>query len=117
MNLTRQLGGSFGIAALATYLMNQTSVHWHQLAAHLYVGNPILDQRIQGIAGTLVTKGYSLPEAKLPALQAISKTGQVQSAAMAFNDAFQLIGIFALVVSPVVFLLRPGKASASVTDV
>src|SRR5205807_10092006 len=72
MNLMRQLGGSFGIAALATYLTNQTSVHWHQLAAHLYAGNPLLDQRIQGIAGALVTKGYSLPEAKLAALKIIS---------------------------------------------
>jgi DHA2 family multidrug resistance protein len=117
MNLMRQLGGSFGIAALATYLTNQTSVHWHQLASHLYVGNPLLDQRIQGIAGALVTKGYSLPQAKLAALRVISGTVQVQSATMAFNDAFQLIGIFALAVSPVVFLLRPGKTVAGAAEV
>src|ERR1043165_8968446 len=47
INLMRQLGGSFGIAVLATYLTNHTVVHMQQLGSHLYAGNPLLEQRLQ----------------------------------------------------------------------
>ena len=59
INLTRQLGGSAGIAILSTYITNQTVMHKNNLASHLYAGNPLLDERRQAITQQLIAHGIS----------------------------------------------------------
>src|SRR5438034_925505 len=46
INLSRQLGGSFGIAVLGTYLNNHIELHRVQLIAHVSSGNPLAQQRL-----------------------------------------------------------------------
>src|SRR5205807_8845124 len=47
INLARQLGGSFGIAVLATYLGSHTQLHRVDLVANLYGNNPLLAERVR----------------------------------------------------------------------
>jgi len=110
LNLTRQLGGSFGIALLSTYLSRMNAFHYNILASDLYQGNPALVQRLQVLTGGFVAKGYDLATAKTMALQAVGYIVQKQSSTMSYNDAFLLIGVFMLFVSPAIFLLRSKKA-------
>ena len=51
INLFRQLGGSFGIAVLNTYITNQSKFHRYNLVAYLTPGNPLYLARQQAIAG------------------------------------------------------------------
>jgi DHA2 family multidrug resistance protein len=46
-NLTRQLGGSFGIAALTFVLDHQRAVHRAQLVEHLSITNPLVQERLR----------------------------------------------------------------------
>ncbi|HZP84826.1 MAG TPA: DHA2 family efflux MFS transporter permease subunit [Chthonomonadaceae bacterium] len=113
LNLMRQLGGSFGIALLGTYITKMTALHYSALATHIYAGNPALDQRMQMLTAGLTAKGYEMAAAKQAALAIIAGTVQKQALTMAYNDAFLLIGLSVVLVSPAVLLLRSRKKAAA----
>src|SRR5215210_7677793 len=62
INLARQLGGSFGIAILATYVTVHTQLHRVDLLANVYAGNPQVDERLRMLTANLLSHGYG-PEA------------------------------------------------------
>ncbi len=109
LNLMRQLGGSFGIAVLGTFVTNQTQAHRADLVKNIYPGNPAFDATYGGLVGSLQSRGFDLPTAQQAALSIINRTVQTQAATLSFANAFLLIGICVAVVSPCVFLLRSGK--------
>jgi DHA2 family multidrug resistance protein len=109
LNLMRQLGGSFGIALLSTYVTNMTTFHRSVLATYIYPGNPAFDQRYQLLTQSLMAKGYDLLGAQHAALAIINNTVQRQAMTMSYNDAFLLIGLSVVFVSPAALLLRSAK--------
>lgn len=108
-NLMRQLGGSFGIAVLTTYVTNMTQYHRANLVSSLYSGNPLYENRLNGAAGSLLDSGYSATAAQTGALHILNQTVQAQASVMAYNNAFILLGITFLVAMPAVLLLRKPK--------
>jgi DHA2 family multidrug resistance protein len=112
-NLMRQLGGSFGIAILNTYIVNMTQFHRENLVSNLYTGNVTLDQRIAGLAGAMVSNGYSQTSAHAAALGLINQTVQIQATVMSYNNAFILLGVTFLIAMPAVLLLRKAKRGAA----
>jgi DHA2 family multidrug resistance protein len=110
LNLMRQLGGSFGIAVLGTYLNNMTFMHSTELSANTYPGNPAFMQRMQAAQQGLMAHGYDALTAHQAALASIAGSIQRQALTMSYNDAFLLIGISVVLVSPAVFLLRSPKS-------
>ena len=113
MNLMRQLGGSFGIAALSTFLDNDMDIHRTSLVAHVSPGNPIYQHLNWQISHGLLAKGYDTAAAQKGSLGIIDHLVQAQAATMAFNDAFFIIGIATIVAAPAVFLLRSRKRVAT----
>jgi len=111
LNLSRQLGGSFGIAILSTYVTRQTSAARADLVTNIYAGNPALDQRWQQLTQLFVSKGFSLPDAQRAALAMIDRSVNGQASTLAFNQAFYLIFWSMLAVAPAVLLLRKAKPS------
>ena len=109
INLVRQLGGSFGIAILGTYVTNMTKFHQVNLSQYIYPGNPILEQRLQNIIGLLVSKGYSQPDAQNAAYGVLSRQVGAQALTQAYDDAFLLILLAFVFTAPFVFLLTRGK--------
>ena len=112
-NLMRQLGGSFGIAVLNTYIVNMTAYHRYDLVASLNTGNVTVDDRINGIAGALLGDGYSAGSAHTAALGILDRTVQAQASVMAYNNAFILLGITFLIAMPAVLLLRRPRRGAA----
>ena len=111
-NLARQLGGSFGIAAINTYVTNQTAFHRADLVSSLYSGNPILSARMEGVARRFLANGYSPDSAHSVALASIERTVQAQALTMSYNDAFLLIATVSLLAAPAsVLLVRRVRAS------
>ena len=106
INLTRQLGGSFGIAILGTYVQNQIVYHRTMLGSHIYAGNPALIERQQGIQSMLLQHGYTSAQASAGWLGVLNQQVYRQAATMAYNDGFLLILILFLLATPFVFLLR-----------
>jgi len=109
LNLMRQLGGSFGIAVLGTYLTHRTAMHYDALSSYLYPQNPTFQVRLQALTHAMAAKGYDLVTARKAAYAILGGTLQTQSITMSFNDAFLLIGLSVVIVSPAVFVLRGGR--------
>jgi DHA2 family multidrug resistance protein len=112
LNLCRQLGGSFGIAVLNTYITNQTEFHRYDLVSHLTSGDPQFLERQQAIMSNLITHGLSPVSAQAAALAQISATVQAQASVMAYNDGFLLLGLCFILVTPAILLLRAPKPGA-----
>ena len=113
INLARQLGGSFGIAVLNTYIYNMEAFHRVNLVSDFYSGNPLYDQRVASSAALFMANGDSATSAHAGALRLLNGTVTAQAATMSYNDAFLLLGISFVFAIPAVFLLRkPKKAPA-----
>jgi DHA2 family multidrug resistance protein len=109
INLARQLGGSFGIAVLNTYVTDQIQFHRSDLVMYVASTAPGLQARQHALAATLLAHGYSTPAAQAAAQGMLDRTVQIQSSVMAYNDGFLLLGAFFVIASPAIFLLRPAK--------
>jgi DHA2 family multidrug resistance protein len=109
LNLTRQLGGSLGIAVISTYLTRTTAMHRLNLVSNLYPQNPLFQQRMLMLTHAMISKGYAAAPARAAALQIMDGTVQMQAMTMSFNDCFLLIGLSVLLVSPGVLLMHRAK--------
>ena len=109
VNLARQLGGSFGIAALSTYITRMSQYHRANLVTNTFPGNPAFEERFQQITNAMLAKGYDLVHAKQLALAIINRSIQGQALTMSYNDGFLLIGMSVVLVAPCVLLIRPKK--------
>ena len=112
-SLMRQLGGSFGIAVLNTYIVKMTAFHRSNLVSDLFVGSANLQERIAGLAGAMVGNGYSPEAAHAAALGIIDHTVQAQASTMAYNNAFILLGLSFLLALPAVLMLRKPRRGAA----
>lgn len=108
-NLLRNLGGSFGVAFVTTMIARGAQHHQNHLVAHL---SPF--DRTYQIAMQHTEQALSLQGAATVTQEAAQATiyGQLlkQAAMLSFNDAFFLLSILMILVLPLVFMLRKGKA-------
>jgi DHA2 family multidrug resistance protein len=115
-NLSRQLGGSFGIALLASYVTTHTQIHRADLVSNVYPGNPLVQQRLQAFTANLMAHGYSLDAARQGAYAILDQQVTRQSAMLSYNDAWMLLLLTFLAVSPAILLLRRPKGRAAPVD-
>jgi DHA2 family multidrug resistance protein len=116
INLSRQLGGSFGIAILATYVTVHTQVHRVDLLANVYPGNPLVDQRLQMLTANLASRGFDPVAAQRGALALLEQQTMGQAAMLSYNDAWMLLLLTFICVSPAIILLRRPKGRAAAVD-
>jgi len=106
INLARQLGGSFGIAILATYVTVHTQIHRVNLLTYVYAGRPEVDQRVQALSANLVAHGYGPDAAHRGALALLDQQVMRQASMLSYNDAWMLLLLTFVVVAPAILLLR-----------
>jgi DHA2 family multidrug resistance protein len=116
INLSRQLGGSFGIAILATYVTVHTQIHRVDLLGNVYPGNPLVDQRLRMLAANLVTHGYSTEAAQRGAMALLDQETMRQASMLSYNDAWMLLLLTFICVAPAIFLLRKHQGRAAPAD-
>lgn len=103
-NMMRQLGGSFGIAALTTLIHIREGVHRNNLLTNITQYNPVLTQRIQGSIANFMAHGRSMLDATRMAYGAIEGTVSRQSMLLTFDDAYWLTGLVMLFSIPLLYL-------------
>ena len=103
INLARQLGGSFGIAVLVSYLTRHIQYHRADLLSNVYPGNPAFDARFGTLVSGLSAQGFSAADAQQRALAVIDGTMMRQAAMLAYNDAWLLLLVSFICVVPAVF--------------
>jgi DHA2 family multidrug resistance protein len=91
-NMMRQLGGSFGIATVNTYLAHRNAVHRTDLVSDLNAGDPRVLEQLANYAHYFMDKGAGAVEAQRQALGLLEAGVVRQTNALSFGDAFLLLG-------------------------
>lgn len=118
-NLSRQLGGSIGIAVLSTFLEHRNALHRAILNEHISLYSPAALQRLSMYAHFFASKGYSMMTAQKQSLQVISLIIKAQAAVLSFSDAFIFIAIIFLAAMPLLLLFKknlPGMQRPNVSE-
>ena len=113
-SLTRQLGGSVGVALLSTMLVRRQAFHAAVVAEKLVSNDPATIERVNMLTSAMMAKGASAVEAKQRALAMLSGTVMQQGSIMSFADTFWLAGVIILLFLPLVFLLGKPEQGAKV---
>ncbi len=111
INLARQLGGSFGIAILATFVTVHTQYHRADLVTNVYAGNPIADQRVEALMTRMAANGLGPVAARQASLEILDRQVQRQASMLSYNDAWMLLLATFVAVSPAILLLRKPKGT------
>ena len=108
-NLSRQLGGSFGIAVTATLLSRFTEQSREALLPHLATGSPAATSWLEQATRRLIALGGSLPEAQQRAQALLEATLRQQASMVAFEKVFLTMGITFVAALPLLLLFRTGR--------
>ncbi len=112
-NMLRQLGGSFGIAFMNTYVATQYATHRVQLLNYVTTDNPMAVERVQQMAGTLAAKGMNAMQAQQAGLGMLDGVVTKQAYILTYLDAFRIVGIFFVCVLPLMFFVKKRNMSAA----
>jgi DHA2 family multidrug resistance protein len=108
-NLTRQLGGSLGIAIMATLLQRFTRESKQLLTEHVTTMDPVSLGRLDQITRGLMSRGMNPILAKQQALMVIDRQIGAQASVLAFSKIYFLSGIILCCAIPLLLLFRTGK--------
>lgn len=106
MNLADQLGGSLGIAVLASQVAAAIRTHYASLITHMASTNPAFNDRLSGLTGLLASGAHGPGTAQQAALAVLVGVAQRQAIAASDNDAFLLMLYFVVLTAPASLLLR-----------
>jgi MFS transporter, DHA2 family, multidrug resistance protein len=112
-NMARQLGGSFGIALITTFLDRRIAFHRDMLIENINPYSNSFNERFYQYYHGFLSKGYDLTQAKSLAYKALDGVVMQQTALLSYGDVFWIVGIFFLLVIPLLFFqkFRAGKTA------
>jgi DHA2 family multidrug resistance protein len=115
VNLSRNMGGDIGIAAVTTLIARRTQFHQNVLVTRASNYDPTFTARLGAIARNFERAGASAVDAAHKALNVIYFQVQQQAATLAFLDALKMLAIATALMIPLLLLTqktRPGGAPA-----
>jgi DHA2 family multidrug resistance protein len=107
--MMRQLGGSFGIALITTFLSRQNIVHRTALVSKLDINNPAVLKRIQGMQHAFINKGMATDAALKASYTGMDRMVTKQAAVLSYMDVFLYLGILFLLCVPFVIMVKGNK--------
>jgi DHA2 family multidrug resistance protein len=110
-NMMRNLGGSMGIAALATLLTRREAFHSNHLVDAVSMYNLETQQRLDQMTQFFISKGFDYTQAHNQAIASISNIVRREAYVMAFNDCFYFIGWALLLSGMAVIFFEKVKGS------
>jgi DHA2 family multidrug resistance protein len=113
-NLTRQLGGSLGIAIVATMLSRFTFQAKSQLTQHVVTIGTDAQARLDFIAHGMVTRGMNPLVAHQQALMVMDRMVTAQASVLAFSRIYILSGLALCLSIPLMLFWRHGKGRTTV---
>ena len=116
-NLLRNLGGSLGIASVATLLDRFQQAHLNLLVSHITPYSSQAVQTWEGATGRMWLHGIPLATAQRQGYAAVWGAMQRQAAILTFLDIFRLLALIFLVLIPFVLIMKkPVKPSKTVAS-
>ena len=114
--MLRQLGGSFGIAIISTFLTRFTQSHRVDLVSHEQVTDYAVQQRLLQYQQSFMAKGFSANEALQKAYAALQGGVMKQATVLAYMDIFLYLGILFAICIPFILLVKEGKEKVNMAD-
>jgi DHA2 family multidrug resistance protein len=109
-NLMRNIGGSFGIAAMTTFLARRQQVHQSQLVSHITPSDIRTQNMFRGLQIWFQQHGAaSAYDAAHKSWAAIYLMVQQQAAMLSFVEAFWVMGVIFWAMLPLLLLLRNAR--------
>jgi DHA2 family multidrug resistance protein len=115
INLARNIGGSVGIANVATLLARRAQFHQAVLVAHLTPYDYSYRTAVQGAGQLLMTEGSSASLAHTQAQGLLYGNLLRQANMLAYVDAFWLLGVTFIAMIPIMFLMKSAKPHGKVS--
>jgi DHA2 family multidrug resistance protein len=112
-NMIRQLGGAFGIAVANNFVATRYAQHRSDLVSSMPAGSFLLNERVNAISQGIIAKTGDVSTATAKAYASINYSVDRQAYYLSYLDSFRLIGIFFLLVLPMVAFLRVKKKTAA----
>ena len=113
-SLTRQLGGSVGVALLTMLLTQRQVFHRTVLGEHVGATDPTTLERVASLTQSFVAKGFGLDDAHSKALTMLDGALNQQAAVLSFGDTFWATAALVLISLPLVLLLGKPSRGAKV---
>lgn len=108
--MMRQLGGSFGVALITTFMARQNMMHRSDLVAKLDTNNPDVINRVNGLQHSFGAKGMDPHQALNSGYKLLDYTVTRQAATLSYMDVFLYLGILFLICVPFVLMVKAKKA-------
>lgn len=107
--MMRQLGGSFGIAIITTFLARFGQEHRVDLIGYLDPTRVAVQEKIRGLQNAFMAKGYSAEIALQKAYKVLELGVTKQSTVLSYMDIFLYLGVLFLFCIPFILLIKKGK--------
>ena len=112
-NLMRNIGGSFGIALMTTFLARRSQFHQTNLVANVTAGSLQTQRMIAGAQAWFYTHGIDRYDAHRKALGTVYGMVQQHASMLAFVEAFWVMAVMFFSLLPFVLLLRYRRVGAA----
>jgi DHA2 family multidrug resistance protein len=115
--MMRQLGGSFGVALISTFVSRQMQVHRNKLITHLSANDLMVQQRVAQMAATVRHTGIDSITSRQTAYAMLDGAVTKQATLLSYMDVFLWVGILFLVFVPVVLIfIKKAKNKVSLAE-
>ena len=112
-NLTRQLGGSLGIAIMATLLQRFTSSARSNLVTHVSAGDPEVTSRMALLTRAFMSRGSDATTAAAQAYSVIERQVLAQASVISFSKIYLISGVIMALGLPLLLFWKTGRNRAS----
>ena len=107
--MMRQLGGSFGVALVTTFMARQNMVHRNDLVNKLDINNPAVQQHVTAMQHNFMAKGQPFNIALQSSYETLEFAIGKQAAVLSYMDVFLYLGVLFLICVPFVLIVRGNK--------
>jgi MFS transporter, DHA2 family, multidrug resistance protein len=105
-NLMRNIGGSFGIAIMTTFLARRAQMHQNHLIENIQPGSVETRRMLEGLTSLFHANGADYATASRKALGAMYMMVQRHASMLSFVEAFWLMSVLFFAMLPFLLLLR-----------
>jgi DHA2 family multidrug resistance protein len=115
INFVRNIGSSVGTSLVTTILARRSQYHQDILAEHTSRLNPNFQGAIQGTAQRLARGGMNIFDSQLQATARLYASVKAQAATLAYIDTYWVLGVAAMIMFGLSFLLQKNRPGAKAT--
>jgi len=107
--MARQLGGSFGVAIITTFISRRVEFYSTNLVSNIIPNSITYQQRYGSTVAMFLQHGYAPNQARQAAYESIFGQVQMQATIMSYMDIFLYIGCMFIICVPFLFIIRERK--------